>query len=48
MAAHLDTVREMVGRSLHAPEEEGVIEAAPRRILIRDAEGLRTRAMPDT
>lgn len=48
MAAHLGTVREMVGRSLHTLEDEGLIEVAQHRILIRDAEGLRTRAMLDT
>jgi CRP/FNR family cyclic AMP-dependent transcriptional regulator len=45
MATHLGTVREMVGRSLRTLEEEGWIEIEHRCILIRDVEGLKSRAM---
>jgi CRP/FNR family transcriptional regulator len=44
MAAHLGTVREMVGRSLHSLEEEGLIKIDRHSILIQDVEGLRARA----
>jgi CRP/FNR family transcriptional regulator len=44
MAAHLGTVREMVGRSLRELEQEGLVEIDRHRILIHDADRLRARA----
>jgi CRP-like cAMP-binding protein len=41
MAAMAGTAREVVGRSLKALEEEGVIKLDRHRIIIRDKEGLR-------
>jgi len=45
MASQLGTVREMVGRSLHLLEDEGLIKIDRHRIVLLDVEGLRLRAM---
>lgn len=48
MAAELGTVREIISRNLSRLQAEGLVEVEGRRIVIRDAEGLRQRqAGPD-
>jgi len=44
MAAHLGTVREVVGRALKALQEEGLIRIERHRIIILDREALEARA----
>ena len=44
MAAMAGTVREVIGRSLKALEEKGIIISNSRRIIIRDSDALRIMA----
>ena len=44
MAAMTGTVREVIGKSLKALEEKGVIRSNRRHIIIRDSEALKTMA----
>lgn len=40
MAAELGTVREVVGRTLHQFQKQGLLQVAGRRIVLRDIDGL--------
>lgn len=44
MAARLGTVREVIGRSLRALSDEGLLRVEGHRIIITDPEGLRRKA----
>jgi CRP/FNR family cyclic AMP-dependent transcriptional regulator len=44
IAAHLGTVRDMVGRALRAFEDAGLVRMERRRIVLLDREGLETES----